>query len=364
MKVVITHDWLVGFRGGERVLEAIVELFPNAPIYTLIHKPGTTSKIIESHEIVTSKLNKFPNIFENYRKTLPIMPMIASNMKITHEADLVISSSHCVIKGVPKPKNSVHISYVHSPMRYIYDQFDAYFGKGVAPLYQRKLMQLIRPYLQNWDKKSNSNVDHFIANADFVRKRINDYYNRDATVINPFVDIEEFKKYKIDETKKDYFVVLSAFAPNKRVDLAVKAFNKLGIKLKIIGSGQQEAMLKAMSKPNIEFLGNIPRADVIEILSGARALIFPGIEDFGITPLEALLVGTPVIAYSAGGVLETLNNKVADFFYELNEDALISAIEQFQDSRFKRADLISRAHDFSKEKFQKKLLDFIAQKTK
>ncbi len=351
----------MGFRGGERVLEAIVELFPNAPIYTLIYKPGTTSNIIDSREIVTSKLNKFPNVYENYRKFLPLMPHFAETLKITHEADLVISSSHCVIKGVPKPKGSLHISYVHSPMRYIYDQFDAYFGES-APLYQRGLMKVIRPYLQKWDKDSNKNVDYFIANAEFVKKRIVDYYQRDAVVINPFVNIDEFNSFKLDSTKKDYFVVLSAFAPNKRVDLAIKAFNKLGLKLKIIGSGQQEKQLREMSNANIEFLGNLPRAEVIQILSGAQALIFPGVEDFGITPLEAMIVGTPVIAYAAGGVLETLNNKVADFFHELSEEALVAAIEKFQANRFKREDLVSRAHDFSKTQFQKKLMTFIDEK--
>lgn len=359
MKVVLLHDWLTGFRGGERVLEAFCELYPDAPLYTLIHLPGTTSKTIEKRKIVASFLNKFPGIENNYRKFLPLFPKAAEGLAITEDADLVLSSSHCVIKGVKKPRSSIHISYVHSPMRYIYDQFENYFGKD-APFYQRMGAKAFRPYLTSWDLKSNENVDYLVANADFVSQRITKYYQRHSDVIHPFVDLKDFEN--LTNEKEDYYLMVTAFAPNKRVDLAIKAFNKNKRKLVIIGSGQQEKELKMMANSNIEFKGNVSRKQVVDYFSKARALIFPGVEDFGITPLEALAAGTPVIAYKIGGVLETLNDKVAQFFDRADENSLTEAIEEFEARSFDRNLLIKRASQFSKENFKTNMSEYIESK--
>ncbi|MFZ9001008.1 MAG: glycosyltransferase [Bacteriovoracaceae bacterium] len=357
MKVVLLHDWLVGYRGGERVLEALCELYPDAPIYTLIHEKNSTSALIESKNIIPSFLNKVPGIFKHYRKFLPLFPKAAESLQI-EQADLVISSSHCVIKGVKKPSKAKHISYIHSPMRYIYDQFDVYFGQN-APFYQRMGAKVFRDYLTNWDLDSNENIDLLVANSRFVQQRIKTYYHKDSTVIHPFVDLKDFNQ--LENKKEDYFVMVTAFAPNKRVDLAIKAFNNTGLNLRIIGSGQQEEELKAMSSDNIHFLGNVSRQEVIQNLSGARALIFPGVEDFGITPLEALASGTPVIAYGKGGVLETLNDDVAVFFNEATPESLMDAIKSFEAKNWDQQKLIQRANQFSKESFQKNIKDAVSQ---
>jgi glycosyltransferase involved in cell wall biosynthesis len=361
VKVVLLHDWLTGFRGGERVFEVFCELFPQAPIYTLIHKPHSTSALIESHPIYTSFLQSIPGITQHYRKFLPLFPRAAESLKIIEDADLVLSSSHCVIKGVQKPKGAFHLSYIHSPMRYLYDQYDNYFGPG-APLYQRIGARVFKNSLVNWDKKSNANVDLMVANASFVQERIKKYYDRESTVVHPFVDLEDFEATKDQAPEKqDYYLVLSAFAPNKRVDLAVQAFSELKLPLRVIGSGQLEKELKTMAGETVEFLGNISREQVIEQLSGARALIFPGVEDFGITPLEALASGTPVIAYKAGGVLETLNNEVAEFFDTANVEALKEAVLLSQKRTFSHQKMRQRAEGFSKEIFKEKILKLIEQ---
>ncbi len=358
MKVVLLHDWLTGFRGGERVLEVFCEMFPEAPLYTLIHQKGTTSPIIENREIKTSFLNKIPGIYKNYRKFLPIFPIAASMMKITEEADLVLSSSHCVIKAIKKPAGSKHISFVHSPMRYIYDQFDNYFSD--VGIVQKIGAHACRPYLKLYDYHTNTNVDHFIANANFVKDRIEKYYDREAEVIHPFVDLKDFSSAVMKPSdKEDFYLMVTAFAPNKRVDLAVEAFNKLGLNLKIVGGGQQEEYLKQIANRNIEFLGNVSREEVVSLMARAQAFIFPGVEDFGITPLESMAAGTPIIAYKAGGVLETLNDKVAMFFEEASSSALVDAVSKFDLANFRQEDLHDRSQEFSKEHFRSKIEGFI-----
>jgi glycosyltransferase involved in cell wall biosynthesis len=359
MKVVLLHDWLTGFRGGERVLEAFCEMFPDAPIYTLIHDPGSTSPTIESHTIKTSFLNSIPGIHKHYRKFLPLFPKAAESLEITEDADIILSSSHCVIKGVKKPNGSKHISYIHSPMRYLYDQFDVYFGKD-SPFYQRLGIKFFKNYLVQWDLMSNDNVDIPIGNSHFVKDRIKKYYKIDADVIHPFVDLKDFRPHQSEKIEKeDYYIMVTAFAPNKRVDLAINCFNKLGKKLVIIGGGQQEKMLKEMAGPTIKFLGNVTREEVIDKFLKAKGMIFPGVEDFGITPLESLASGTPIIAYKIGGVLETLNDDVCQFFTEQTTEALSEAISKFEDRDFDINALYNRAEDFSKERFKEKILEVV-----
>ncbi len=358
LKVVILHDWLTGFRGGERVLEVFCELFPDAPIYTLIHEKGSVPSSIENRKIVSSFLNHIPGVYKHYRKFLPIFPFAAEYLNIVENADLVLSSSHCVIKGVHKPIGSKHVSYIHSPMRYIYDQFDTYFGKD-SSLVQRVGAHVCRPFLQTWDKMSNQNVDYLISNSNFVGERIKHYYNLRPTTIYPFVDTKDFVSVRDKLNKEDYYLMVSAFAPNKKVDLAIQTFNQLNKKLIIIGSGQQEAYLKSIAGPNIKFLGNVSRQEVVNHMISAKGFIFPGVEDFGITPLESLASGTPVIAFQKGGVLETLNSNVAEFFQEQSVDSLRNAILSFEEKSFNKNDLFSRADDFSKEIFKNNILNFI-----
>ncbi len=360
-KVVLLHDWLTGFRGGERVLEAMCELYKDAPLYTLIYDKGSASPLIEDRKITVSALNKIPGISTHYRKFLPFFPSAIDNLKIKENAQVVLSSSHCVIKGLKKPKGSIHISYIHSPMRYMYDQFEVYFGKH-APLYQQLGAKAFRSYITNWDIKSNENVDYMIANSAFIQKRIKQYYNRESVVIHPFVDLKDFRPLQSGPNKKeDFYLMVTAFAPNKRVDLAIETFNQNKKRLKIIGSGQQEKWLKSIANPNIEFYGNLSREEVIQNMRSARGFIFPGVEDFGITPLESLASGTPVIAFKEGGVLETLTPETATFFTEATSQSLNDAINRFEKENFDLKNLYERAEEFSKESFQKKISNFISQ---
>jgi glycosyltransferase involved in cell wall biosynthesis len=359
MKVVLLHDWLTGFRGGERVLEVFCQLFPDAPLYTLIHKKGSVPASIENRRVVTSFLNHIPGIHKHYRKFLPLFPLAAQMMKIEEDADLVLSSSHCVIKGVKKPEGAVHISYIHSPMRYLYDQFDSYFGPE-APFYQRLGMALCRGYLTRWDLDSNNNVDCMVANSGFVKKRIQTYYQQDSKVIHPFVELGDFLKHDLTSLQKeDYFLMVTAFAPNKRVDLAIQAFNQMKRPLKIIGTGQQESTLKEMAGESIEFLGNLSRQEVIDYFLKAKGFIFPGVEDFVITPLESLASGTPIVAFKEGGVLETLNDDVAVFFEKAETNALIKAVEEFEQKSFDLQVLRKRAQDFGREHFIEQIQNLI-----
>lgn len=362
LKVVLLHDWLTGFRGGERVLESLCELFPEAPIYTLIHEKGSTSPTIESREIVTSVLNRIPGIHRSYRKFLPLMPWAAAQLHIRHEADVIISSSHCVIKGVTRPNGAKHLSYVHSPMRYIYDQFDSYFGHSSAVV---KLgAHFCRPFLKVWDRQSNRNVHRMIANSHFVAERIRTFYGIDAGVVHPFVDLLDFRPWQqVPIPKENFYLMVTAFAPNKRVDLAIRAFQQLPTaRLKIVGTGavDETIRLKQMAGVNVEFLGNVSREEIIKLMNQARAFVFPGVEDFGITPLESLAAGTPVIAYHAGGVLETLTPETAAFFHDATPDALRDAIETFDPKRFNRVALWARAEQFSKERFKERILAEVA----
>ncbi|HET7539018.1 MAG TPA: glycosyltransferase [Polyangiaceae bacterium] len=348
-QVVLLHDWLTGFRGGERVLEAFCELFPDAPIYTLVHDAGSTSMTLESKRIRTSLLNRIPRAARHYRKLLPLMPSAAQQLKINEPAGLVLSSHHCVIKGVLKPKGSVHVSYIHSPMRYMYDQYDNYFGPDTS-LALRCGGRLFRGYLTKWDIASNRNVDVMVANSAFVRDRIRRYYGRDAHVVHPFVELADF--FAIQQNppaKAEHFVMVTAFAPNKRVDLAIEVFNRLKLPLVIVGRGQLDLQLRRMAGNTVSFLGNLSRADVIDVLARSRALIFPGVEDFGITPLEALAAGTPVIAFRAGGVLETLTEEDSLFFDEPTVESLTDAIHRFNSCAPRPVP--ARLARFSRERF-------------
>jgi glycosyltransferase involved in cell wall biosynthesis len=350
-KVVILHDWLVGFRGGERVLEAICELFPEAPIYTLIHKKGSTSPVIEARKIHTSFLNEIPGIHLHYRKFLPLFPSAVKAMKIVEPCDLVISVSHCLIKGIEKPSGSKHLCYILSPMRYMYDQYDTYFGPH-APFYQRWGAAVFKNHIVGFDQDSNQSVDQFVSISRFIQERVKKYYGRDSGLVYPFADLKDFNAIQASPPKKeDFFLVLSAFAPNKRVDLAISVCNELKLPLKIIGSGQEELKLKAMAGPTVEFLGNATRAQVIDHLARARGLIFPGVEDFGIVPVESLASGTPLIALRHGGVLETQTNQTAEFFDSESHEGLKAAIHRFLARKFDAKVCYQQAEKFSKDQF-------------
>ena len=302
MKVALIHDWLSGMRGGERCLEALSEMYPDAPIFTLFYVKGSVSPTIQRHRIVQSPLSSFPFVARLYRYYLPLFPLAIQALDL-RDYDLILSSSHCVAKGIRVPEKSCHISYIHTPMRYVWDQYDAYFGQGRCSKFQQVGMSMLRRWLQQWDVQSNAHVHSFIANSSNVAERIRRQYGRSACVVYPPVDWQAFRASHMHE---GFYLMVTAFAPYKKVDLAIEAANELGFSLKIIGHGQDEKRLKRMAGPSVEFLGWQPDHRVRELYSRCRAVLFPGEEDFGIVPLEAMATGKPVIAYGKGGVLETV----------------------------------------------------------
>ncbi len=302
MKVALVHDWLTGMRGGERCLEALCELFPDAPIFTLFHVKGSVSETIERHPIIPSFLNRVPFAKSRYRYLLPFFPSAIQRLKF-HQYDLVVSSSHCVAKGIRVPRETCHISYVHTPMRYIWDGFDTYFGNPGLWNFGRLGMGIFRTRLQQWDVESNTHVSRFIANSHNVAKRITRQYGRSACVVYPPVDWESFQ---VSHRHEGFYLMVTAFAPYKKVDLAIAAANELELPLKIIGQGQDEKRLRRMAGPSVEFLGRQPDHRVRDFYGRCMAVLFPGEEDFGIVPLEAMAAGKPVIAYGKGGALETI----------------------------------------------------------
>lgn len=361
MKTAIVHDWLTGMRGGEKVLESLFEIFKDADLYTLVYVNGSVSKIIQNRKIFTSFLQGFPNIEKNYRYYLPLMPLAISQFNLS-DYDLVISSSSSVAKGVKVGKNTIHICYCHTPMRYIWDMYELYFGKKSNASFLTKIaMKILRKPLQSWDIKSSLNVDYFIANSYNVKERIKRIYNRDSVVIYPPVDTDFFTLGS-EYSDMSYYLVVSAFAPYKKIDIVIEAFKITGLNLKIIGSGQQEKYLKALAKgyTNIEFLGWQDNESLKFYYQNAKALVFPTEEDFGIVSVEAQACGTPVIAYKKGGALETvLEGETGIFFEEQTPESIILAIEKFEKMKFDRKKIREHSLKFSKENFVKNILNFI-----
>ena len=357
MKVALVHDWLTGMRGGERCLEAFCELYPEADIYTLLHVPGTVSQSIEKHRIQESFIGRLPNGKRHYRHYLPLFPTAIASFDLSGY-DLILSSSHCVAKGVSVSKGVCHIAYLFTPMRYIWDQYDAYFNKETASYPVRTAMQMVRPYLQYWDVHSNKDVYAFVAISSFVAERISRYYNRTSDVIYPPVDLERFSASSQDE---GFYLLVTALVPYKRVDLAILAFNKLGFPLMIIGTGPDERRLKALAGPSTTFLGNQTDQEICDAYAKCRALIFPGEEDFGIVPLEAMASGKPVIAYGKGGALETVADHTGVFFLEPTPKALSDAVLYFEQHKDKFDPIRIREHvlSFDRVQFKKKMEAYI-----
>lgn len=355
-RVALVHDWLTGMRGGEYVLEAMAELLPGAELFTLLHVPGTISGPLTRLPIHTSALQRMPGAANYYRHYLPLLPAFAATLDVRN-FDLVVSSTHCVAKGVRKGPKAVHVSYVHAPMRYMWDRFDDYFGPGKTSTPVRIAAQLCRPLLQAWDKRVSqaNNVDRLIANSAFIARQVERNYERPASVIHPFANVDRFVSPR---APGKHYLMVGAFAPNKRVDLAIEAFNELKLPLKIVGKGQEEARLRRLAGPTIEFLGAADNDTIAQLYATARAFIFPGIEDFGITPLEAMAAGCPVIAYAEGGALETVVDKITGlYFREQTSGALVEAVRQLEYGGVVLHEDAIRAHarKFSKRRFQTEL---------
>jgi glycosyltransferase involved in cell wall biosynthesis len=300
MRVALVHDWLTGMRGGEKCLEVFCEIFPEADLFTLVHIPGSVSPSIERHHIYTSLLQHCPGSAQYYRWYLPLMPTAIEAFDLS-AYDVVLSSSHCVAKGVIPRPGALHVAYMHTPMRYAWDLWPQYFPP--TGLVARYFVPLALNYLRTWDVASAARVDYFLANSQFVAQRIARYYRRRATVLPPPVDTTFFTPGTCHE---DYYLMVTALVPYKGVELAIEAFNALGRPLKIIGSGPLAERLAALAGPYIELLGWRSNDELRQHYAACRAVIFPAQEDFGIVPLEANAAGRPVIALGLGGALETV----------------------------------------------------------
>jgi glycosyltransferase involved in cell wall biosynthesis len=370
VRVALVHDWLTGMRGGERCLEVFAELFPDADLFTLVHVPGSVSTAIERRRIRTSFIQHLPRAATSYRSYLPLFPLAVEQFDLK-EYDLIISASHCVAKGVRVPPDALHLSYCFTPMRYVWDLYDDYFGPGRANWLTRLVMTPVAHFLRRWDVKSSRGVHHFVAISSCVADRIQRWYGREADVIYPPVDIDRFH---IEETHDDSYLVVSALAPYKRIDLAILAANQLQRPLRIIGTGQDEARLRRLAGPTVDFLGWRSDQEIALAYANCRALLFPGLEDFGIVPLEAMASGRPVIAYGAGGALETVVPLRVDhegeatptgvLFSEQTVEALMRAIETFEAnvSRFDPKALRAHAARFDRPIFKERVREYIARR--
>ena len=360
-RVALVHDWLTGMRGGERCLEVLCDLFPDAPLFTLLHVPGSVSPQIEHRRIVTSFVQRLPQAAVRYRHYLPAFPLAIRRFDLSGY-DLVVSMSHCVAKSVRVAPGALHLCYCFSPMRYLWDLSSDYFGPGQG-LAARTLGPPLATALRRWDRRT-AGVHRFVAISRHIADRIRRAYDRPADVIYPPVDVQRFE---IAEAADDYYLVVGALVPYKRIDLAVAAATRLGRRLLVVGTGPEDARLRALAGPTVRFLGWRSDAEIAQLYARCRALVFPAVEDFGITPLEAAAAGRPTIALGRGGALETMvgldvtEAPTAVFFEEQSVDALVEAMRRFEAAadRFDAKALRARAEAFDRPVFKQRLGDYI-----
>jgi glycosyltransferase involved in cell wall biosynthesis len=360
-RVALVHDWLTGMRGGEKVLESLCALLPGAPIHTLFHFPGSVSAAIEAHPIRTSFLQGAPFLRRHYRRYLPLFPAAIEGFDLS-EFDLVVSSSHCVAKGVLPPPGAFHVCYCHTPMRYAWDQEHAYFPKrtGLAAHLRGRALSALR----TWDAASAPRVDLFVANSSFVAERIRRYYGRSAEVVPPPVDVEFFTPAPeaFDEGSA-YALTVSALAPYKRVEEGIAACARLGLPLYIVGEGPERERLSRLAGPKTHLLGRVSPERLRDLYRGALCFLQPGVEDFGIACVEALACGTPVVAVGRGGVLDIVEegeDGAHGVLYPEDEgvEGIVAAIDKVRRIRSNSLDsgnLRRRAERFSAQHFTERL---------
>lgn len=368
MRIAIVHDWLVTYAGAERVLEQMLNIYPEADLFSIIDfLPVEKRAFIKHKKVNTSFIQNLPKARTNYRNYLPLMPLAIEQFDLSNY-DLVISSSHAVAKGVLTGPDQIHICMCHTPIRYAWDlQFQYLKESNLDKGFMSFLVRLLLHKIRTWDVRSSNSVDHFIANSYFIKRRIEKLYRRDSVVIYPPVDIDSFTIYT---NKDDFYLTTSRLVAYKKIPLIVEAFSLMPEKrLVVIGEGPDFDKCKALAGPNVSLLGWQPSNILIDFMKKAKAFVFAAEEDFGITPLEAQACGTPVIAFGKGGVLETINGLNSDkptgvFFYEQTANSIQQAIELFE----KRGGEITsnacrlNASRFSVERFRNELMSYIDQK--
>lgn len=357
IRVALVHDWLTGMRGGEKVLLELCRLFPRSRVYTLFWNRGSVHHEIEQRIVQVSFLGRLPAAV-GHRYYLPLFPAAVRSLKI-EQADLVISSSHAAAKGVRAPPGVPHLSYVHTPARYLWDQTGSYFAFGTGLRWKRAALSLVAPYLRGFDVRSTQRVDRLAANSDNVRKRIKRIYGRDAQVIYPPVDVNFFSPDP-DVATEDFYLVVSALEPYKRIELALHAFRRLDRRLVVVGSGTQERDLRAIAPANVLFAGRVSDEELRSFFRRCRGLVFPGIEDFGMTPVEAQACGRPVICYGEGGTLESvMDGRTGIHFHPQTPEALAAAILRFEKTAWDPESCRRNSLRFSADVFRRGVLDAV-----
>jgi len=364
MKVAIVHYWLTTRRGGEKVIENILKLYPQADIYTLFADEGIYGKNFPKNKIITSILNVWP-LKTYYQKIFPLYPLGIKSLKLKEDYDLIISSESGPAKGIKGKKPIPHICYVHSPMRYCWGFTDEYLKSMKKPL--RPIAKFFFERLRKWDVTTIDNVSAYIVNSKNVARRVSTYYNKESTVIYPPIELSFFERPLVTKTKRDIYLSFGAITPYKRIDLLIDTFNKNGKQLVVIGDGSEKEKLKAISKSNIKFVGNLEWNRIEEYLDRTKALLFPGEEDFGMIPLEVMAYGIPVLAYKKGGALETVvesdmvEQSSGMFFNSQNPETIQICINRFERTRnlFDPLWIRSHAKSFSEDKFLEKFEKFV-----
>jgi len=356
VRVAIVHYWLVSMRGGEKVVEAFCDMYPDADIFTLVYDERKVSEKIRRHKVTTSFLQKIPGAVKHYQSLLPLMPFALESFDLSGY-DLILSSESGPAKGIVPGPQAVHICYCHSPMRYLWDHY--HFYRANSGMLARALLTMMAPPLRAWDVSTSARVDHFVANSRHVADRIEKYYRRSATVLSPPVSVHEFAP---TAATKDFFLLAGQLVGYKRADLAVEAFTRMGENLVVIGEGSEMPKLRRIAGPTVSFLGRAPFPLLKDMLARCRALVFPGEEDFGIVPVEAMASGRPVIAFGRGGALDSISpGRTGILFHEQTVPSLIEAVRRFQSmERTFRPDVIrDHAAQFSEANFKARMQQII-----
>lgn len=360
MKVALVHDWLTGMRGGEKVLERFAALFPDAPIYTLVHEPGAVSKALESHEIRTSFIQNFP-ARHAYRWYLPLFPLAVRGLDMT-QYDLVLSSSHCAVKAVRTRPDARHLCYCHTPMRYAWDRFDEYFSPQRVGWAKHLLIRPTMAALRRWDRRTTPRVDSFVANSAYVAGRINRYYERSAVVISPPVDTDRFVPG--DSPPHDYYLMVSALSPYKRVEVAIEAFNRMERPLKIAGWGPERQRLEKLAGPTVQLLGRVEDDELLSLYQGCRGFLLPGVEDAGIAPVEAMACGRPALVLAAGGAPEAVvEGRTGVYVRESGAEGIIDAVDTAESLTFNTSMIRAHAERYSIAEFDRRIAEFVERET-
>lgn len=356
-RVAIVCSWLNQYGGAERVLEVLHEMYPAAPIYTSMYAPRAMPAAFRSWDIRTSFLQKLPLSRSHHQLYLSLYPLAFEQFDLT-DYDLVIDNSSAFSYGVITRPGTCHVSYCLTPARFLWNYHDYARRERLGPLARLALAPVLSS-LRMWDVQAARRVDHFVAISRLVAARIAKFYGRQAPIIYPSIDVEAYRSTSRDEVG-DYFLIVSRLIPYKRIDLAIEAFNRLGLPLKVVGSGRDRAALERVAKPNVQFLGRVSDADLRSLYSRCRAFVFPGEEDFGLTPLEAQASGRPVIAYGAGGALETVvEGETGAFFREPNADSLAEVVGRFDHAAWDPARIRRQAERFDHSVFKRQLAGFV-----